>query len=159
MTNRVSGIEGVEIRELLRFSDDRGWLTELFRSDELPSKLLPEMAYLSMTKPGVSRGPHEHRDQSDLIIFMGNSRFRLYLWDNRPKSGTFKTHERFESEPGKTVAVRIPPGVVHGYKNIGDSEGLIINCPNGLYKGKRRSGEVDEIRHEEDSDSEFKIVD
>lgn len=159
MTNNRSGIAGVEIRELPRFSDNRGWLAELFRSDELSSKLLPEMAYLSMTKPGVSRGPHEHREQSDLIIFLGNSRFRLYLWDNRPKSGSFKRHERFESEPGKTISIRIPPGVVHGYKNIGDADGLIINCPNSLYKGKKRVGEVDEIRHEENPASEFRITD
>ena len=58
-------INGVIMRELKRFHDNRGWLTELFRNDELAEEFFPVMCYLSMTKPGVARGPHEHVDQAD----------------------------------------------------------------------------------------------
>jgi len=155
----MSNIDGVEIAELDLFRDDRGWLAELFRKDELEADLFPEMAYISMTRPGVSRGPHEHREQTDLIFFCGISLFRLYLWDNRPDSSTHMLHERIETEPDRALMVKIPPGVVHGYKNIGAVEGLIINCPNRLYAGDKRLEQVDEIRHEENPGSAFKISD
>ena len=34
-------IKGVVVRKLKRFFDDRGWLTELFRKDELDAEFLP----------------------------------------------------------------------------------------------------------------------
>ena len=53
--------------------------------------------------------------------------------------------------------VIVPPGVVHGYKNIGQSDGIVFNAPNRLYAGKGRIEVVDEIRHEGDSRSPFLI--
>ncbi|MCH7945503.1 MAG: dTDP-4-dehydrorhamnose 3,5-epimerase family protein, partial [Armatimonadetes bacterium] len=75
-------IPGVVIRELSRFTDERGWLMELFRDDELPEGFEPTMGYLSMTKPGVARGPHEHVSQTDSFAFL-NGEYELYLWENR----------------------------------------------------------------------------
>ena len=48
------------------------------------------------------------------------------------------------------AAVVVPKGVVHGYKNIGDIDGMVINCPNRLYMGTGKKEPVDEIRHEDD---------
>jgi hypothetical protein len=45
--------------------------------------------------------------------------------------------------------------VVHGYKNISAIDGMVLNFPNQLYRGKGRMGEIDEIRHEEDKDGKF----
>jgi dTDP-4-dehydrorhamnose 3,5-epimerase len=54
------------------------------------------------------------------------------------------------------VTVIIPPGVVHGYRNISAAErGMVLNFPNRLYRGWGRQEEVDEIRHEDDIDSPF----
>src|SRR5687768_8568105 len=82
-------INGVVVRDLRKFKDDRGWLAELFRHDELEQEFYPAMAYTSSTNPGVTRGPHEHVDQADLFCFIGPSNFKLRLWDNRPQSDTF----------------------------------------------------------------------
>ena len=43
-------------KPLKRFGDDRGWLGELFRQDELPEGFQVTMAYASMTK-GTFSGP------------------------------------------------------------------------------------------------------
>jgi len=51
----------------------------------------------------------------------------------------------------------VPAGVVHAYQNIGDAEGIVINCPNKLYRGPGRREEVDEIRHENDSETIFRM--
>ena len=81
-------IEGVVIRPLKFFNDNRGWLVEIFRHDELVQERWPTMTYVSSTLPGVARGPHEHVDQTDGFAFIGPSDFRLYLWDARPGSPT-----------------------------------------------------------------------
>src|SRR2546426_11191174 len=77
-----SQIEGVIVRRLKRFGDPRGWLTELYRDDELPTGFEPVMGYISLTRAGVARGPHEHRDQSDGFCFLSGT-FEVTLWENR----------------------------------------------------------------------------
>lgn len=154
-----SPIKGVIIKELPVLKDERGWLVELFRSDELTKPNQPLMAYLSSSKPGVARGPHEHKKQSDLFCFLGFSTFRIYLWDNRKKSPTFEQKFTFDCAQLKPTVLIVPPGVVHAYKNTGTTYGLVINAPNRLYKGRKRAHPVDEIRHEDDPQSPFKIKD
>ena len=153
----VSSIDGVVVRSLQKYTDDRGWLIELFRHDELKREFHPVMSYVSMTSPGVTRGPHEHVDQADLFCFVGPSVFRLYLWDNRAKSPTHGSHERFELGEGKPAIVVVPKGVVHAYKNIGDGDGIVFNAPNRLYRGEGKKESVDEVRHEDDPNSPFKV--
>ncbi len=150
------GIEGITIRELQRYDDDRGWLSELFRHDELEKEFYPAMVYASVTRPGVARGPHEHVDQADLFCFFGPSTFRISLWDNRSSSPTFRARMSFEAGEHRPMMVIVPKGVVHEYKNVGSSDGLVINCPNRLYAGWDRKEPVDEIRHEADPSSPFR---
>ncbi|UCC45373.1 MAG: dTDP-4-dehydrorhamnose 3,5-epimerase family protein [Candidatus Zixiibacteriota bacterium] len=152
-------IDGVIIRDLVSFEDQRGWLMELFRHDELDADIHPVMSYVSATRPGVARGPHEHTDQTDLFCFLGPSLFRLYLWDNRPRSATYGNHLTLEAGEGKPLMVAVPAGVVHAYKNIGTEVGIVYNAPNRLYRGEGRKSEVDEIRHEDDPGSPFKLSD
>lgn len=147
-------IEGVEIKPLKKFNDERGWLSEIYRSDETDYR--PEMTYFSATLPGVIRGPHEHRQQSDMFVFLIGT-FRLYLWDNREGSSVYRILETMEVGEDNPCSVVIPPGVVHGYKCISDKPGYTINLPNRLYAGKGKTEEVDEIRWEADKDSPFVI--
>ena len=150
-------IDGVIIQELKQYNDERGWLIELFRSDELAPELFPVMSYVSMTLPGVARGPHEHVDQADLFCFLGPSTFRLYLWDNREGSSVYRKRFSFDFGQNQPATVVVPKGVVHAYKNIGQVEGIVYNAPNRLYAGEKRADPVDEIRHEDKIDSEFKL--
>jgi dTDP-4-dehydrorhamnose 3,5-epimerase len=150
-------IKGVILKKVERFEDERGWLSELFRHDSMDKELYPTMSYISYTHPSVARGPHEHVDQWDHFVFLGPSMFKLVLWDNREASPTYR--EKVEILVGKDnpSAVFIPPGVVHGYKNVGEVMGMVLNFPNRLYKGWERKDPVDEIRHEDDPNSPFKI--
>jgi len=148
-------IEGVIIKKLEQYNDQRGWLTEIFRHDEMEFR--PVMAYVSVTKPGVARGPHEHREQADCFVFVGPGEFKLYLWDNRKDSPTFGEHyEEVFGETNKAAAI-IPPGVVHGYKCVSEVSGQVTNLTSELYKGEGKRGEIDEIRWEIDPASPFKI--
>jgi len=150
-------IPGVVCRSLVIYEDARGWLAELFRQDELAPELAPVMSYISLTKPGVGRGPHAHRDQTDYFCFPGPGDFRVILWDNRPESPGFGVRQEFhlgENCPGILI---VPPGVVHGYLNISDRLGTVVNCANRLYKGPGRREEVDEIRYEDAPGCSFRL--
>ena len=139
------------------YHDQRGWLVELFRNDLIDPKYRPEMAYVSLTKPGVVRGPHEHVDQSDYFCFIGPSTFRVYLWDARPDSPTFGAREVREVGENAPYALIVPPGIVHAYKNVGDTDGLVFNAANRLYAGWLKQDDVDEIRHETDAESLYTL--
>ena len=152
-------IKDVVIRDLRKFNDRRGWLTELFRHDELTAEFFPAMAYISSTLPGITRGPHEHVDQADLFCFIGPSNFKLRMWDNRPDSETFRNVLTLVAGTDEPKAVIVPRGVVHAYQNIGLVDGIVINCPNRLYMGENRHELVDEIRHEDDPDTIFRMDD
>ncbi|HKG46140.1 MAG TPA: dTDP-4-dehydrorhamnose 3,5-epimerase family protein [Pyrinomonadaceae bacterium] len=156
---RNGEIKGVVVRELKKYLDDRGWLTELFRKDELDEEFYPAMTYVSSTNPGITRGPHEHWDQADFFCFIGPSNFKLRVWDNRKQSETFGYVTTIIVGQDNPASVLIPAGVVHAYQNIGDVDGIVINCPNRLFRGTGRKEEVDEIRHEQDSETIFRMDD
>src|SRR4029077_12158988 len=56
---QIGEIKDVVVHKLRRFDDGRGWLTELFRHDELAAEFFPAMAYISSTRQGVARRPPE----------------------------------------------------------------------------------------------------
>lgn len=148
-------IEGVIIKQFNKFEDNRGWVAEVYRRDETSYR--PAMAYASFSHYNITRGPHEHKKQTDLFCFFGPGDFKMYLWDNRKDSPTFG--ERAEMVVGESnpASILVPPGVVHGYKCVSLEGAWYVNLPDTLYAGKGKKEEVDEIRHEGDTDSKFKI--
>jgi dTDP-4-dehydrorhamnose 3,5-epimerase len=150
-------IDGIIWKPLRFFNDKRGWLCEIFRHDELPAEFHPAMAYVSQTEPGVARGPHEHVLQADCFAFLGPGEFVLHLWDNRRESPTFGRYESALVGEDRPMVVIIPPGVVHAYQNVSSAPGWVFNCPNQLYRGEGKQEPVDEIRHEDEPHSPFKI--
>lgn len=150
-------IEGVEVRKLKKFVDERGWLAEIFRTDELTPKLMPAMCYVSVSRPGVQRGPHEHVDQTDWFSFLGPSNFLVVLWDNRPSSPTYDHRMQMVVGEDDPTVVIVPEGVVHGYRNVGGKDGLVTNLPNRLFMGEGKKQPIDELRHEDDPNTPFKM--
>lgn len=146
-------IPGVIVKSLRRYTDSRGWLIELFRDDELPAGFEPVMGYLSLTHPGVARGPHEHREQADGFVFLSGT-FEITLWENRP--GTERVKQVLLAGAENPIFLVVPPGVVHAYRNVGSEDAQVLNFPDRLYAGWGKQEPVDEIRHE-DNDSEFKL--
>jgi len=155
MNFRKGEIEGVIIEKLNKFSDERGFLVETFRIDNLPKEIRPMMSYISYTKPEIARGPHEHNKQTDIFCFMGPGNFKVKLWDNRKESKTYRCCMEVIGGEDNPIRIIVPPGVVHGYKNISEEvDGMVLNYPDKLYRGWSRKEEVDEIRHE-DKEDEF----
>lgn len=153
---KEGGIHDCPVKSMGKYHDDRGWLSEVFRHDELDDSVYPVMGYLSLTKPGVERGPHEHYDQTDLFVFFHGT-FRLFLWDSREDSPSFGVRCIVDVGESNPATVIVPPGVVHAYRNIGGTDAMIFNCPNRLYGGWKRAEEVDEIRHEDRLDDLYSM--
>jgi dTDP-4-dehydrorhamnose 3,5-epimerase len=65
---------------------------------------------------------------------------------------------KFFAGEDNPMTVIVPPGVVHGYKNVSKTtRGVVINYPDKLFMGWGRKEAVDEIRHEEENDSLFTL--
>ncbi|KKP39347.1 MAG: dTDP-4-dehydrorhamnose 3,5-epimerase, dTDP-4-dehydrorhamnose 3,5-epimerase [Candidatus Peregrinibacteria bacterium GW2011_GWF2_33_10] len=148
-------MDGVKIIPLKKYTDDRGFVIETYRCDEVDHK--GAMTYNSFSHFRVIRGPHEHIYQSDYFQFSGPGDFEMYLWDNRKNSKTFGEHIKMTVGESNPTSILVPPGVVHGYKCISKNGAWYFNSPDKLYKGILKKDEVDEIRHEHDKNSKFKI--
>lgn len=154
---RRGEIDGVAVLDLERHEDSRGYLIETFRRDELPMRFDPAMSYVSVTLPDQSRGPHEHVHQTDMFSFPGPGTFRLVIWDNREKSPTYGNFTEYTLGDERPATVIVPPGVVHGYKNISEKPAMVLNYPDRLYRGEGKMEDVDEIRHEDDAAGPFRL--
>lgn len=111
----MASIAGVRVTTLRSHTDPRGSLTELYRRSRSGDDERPLVqANLSRSEPGVLRGLHFHRRQSDLWVpINGRARAALYdLRDGSPTRGGALTIELDAAEP---VALSIPPGVAHGF--------------------------------------------
>jgi len=162
-----SKIRGVKIEALEFFGDERGRVSEMFREDSpfLYGSRKPVMGYVGYTNPGVSRGPHEHIQQSDCFVFLGPAEFEIHLWQRYGSEfcqllsteESLATHECFRLGGETPSLLIIPPGVVHGYRNVSAMVGMSLNFPNSLYKGWKKEEEVDEIRWEQRKDNPYII--
>lgn len=158
MTNLFAdtdSMNGVVVINEVRHADGRGWLSEFFRHDDSDALVRPAMGYVSMTDPRRSRGPHEHTEQTDRFFFTGIGAFLLVLWDNRETSPTYGKRMCVRTKEGEPLTVIVPPRVVHAYCCVSKGEGLIVNVPDRLYRGPQKKENVDEVRHEDGSDSPF----
>jgi len=158
MKFKKGNIDGVVIKELKKYVDERGFLIETFREDELPKGIKPAMSYVSYTEPGITRGPHEHINQTDIFAFIGPGNFKVKLWDARKDSKTYGNFIEFYGGEDNPIAVVVPPGVVHGYKNVSKTvRGIVLNYPDKLFKGWGKNEKVDEIRHEDEPSSDYRL--
>jgi dTDP-4-dehydrorhamnose 3,5-epimerase len=125
-----SGIDGVEIVDLRRFNDDGGSLVELLRLDRgsaagVDGFEAAQVTYCSM-QPGVVKAFHLHREQTDVWFVPPEDRVLLVLIDVREGSPTANAKLRTLLGDGRATLVRIPPGVAHGCRNVGQREASII---------------------------------
>jgi dTDP-4-dehydrorhamnose 3,5-epimerase len=124
-------IEGVEVKQLKRNADERGFLMELLRSDD-PIFTKFGQCYVSMNYPGVVRAWHWHEKQDDFFV-VAKGMIRVGLYDLREGSATREEVAEFFLGESNTILLKIPVGVVHGYKTVGVEPSLLINFPSEVY--------------------------
>ncbi len=144
---KEGSIHGLRVIPLQRYEDARGALLEIYRKD-WTIRHKPVMAYISYTLPHQKRGPHLHLRQSDYFVFAGPGNFLFRAWDLRKSSSSFGKFVNMVCGMSNPCAVRVPPGVAHGYSNPFEEPAWSVNLPDKLYKGKKRKKLPDEVRFE-----------
>jgi len=138
-------IEGVRTKELKAHADERGALMEILRSDDEIYSAFGQV-YVSYNYPGVVRAWHYHRQQDDLWTVV-KGMVKAVLYDGREGSPTRGEVNEFYIGEQNRMLLRIPVGVMHGYKTVGDETALLLNFPTRLYNRE----EPDEYRLPYDS--------
>ena len=124
-------IEGVKIKILKVIPDDRGRLMEILRRDDEIFEKFGQV-YMTTAYAGVIKAWHYHKLQADnFACVSGNILFALY--DGRSNSPTFGELDDFILSLNEPKLIHIPKGVYHGFKNIGDSEAIVINTVTNPY--------------------------
>jgi dTDP-4-dehydrorhamnose 3,5-epimerase len=124
-------IEGVEVKQLAKHADERGFLMELLRSDEPIFRKFGQ-AYVALNYPGVVRAWHWHRKQDDHFVVV-KGMVKVALYDAREGSPTRGQVDEFYLGEDNNVLLKIPIGVVHGYKTVGAEPSLLVNLPTEPY--------------------------
>jgi dTDP-4-dehydrorhamnose 3,5-epimerase len=124
-------IDGVVVKKLKVIPDERGYLMEMLRADD-PFFRKFGQAYLTVAYPGVVKGWHYHKIQTDHFVAVSGM-VKVVLYDQREDSKTRgEVNEFFMGEQNPILLV-IPPFVVHGMKGIGTKPGMVVNFPTEVY--------------------------
>jgi len=104
--------DGVKLRPLSTFCDDRGDLTELNRASwDLPPVVQWNLVH---SRPNVLRGVHAHRLHFDLLTVTAGEMI-LGLQDLRANAPTHGLAAMMRLAFDDPHVVTIPPGVAHGF--------------------------------------------
>src|SRR4029079_9909767 len=129
---RIDLIDGVLFRPTRPVSHHHGHLTEAFRLDWTIGVAPIVQVTMTVTFPGIVRAWGLHRHTVDRL-FGATGSLCVVCYDGRQGSPTFgRVNEFFVGERNQGL-VLIPPGVYHGWKNIGADEATIISMPSTLY--------------------------
>lgn len=149
-------IEGVRVKKLKVIPDARGRLMEMLRADDDLFTRFGQV-YLTTAYPGVVKGWHYHKKQTDNMIVV-QGMMKIVIYDNREGSSTKGEINEFFMGIHNPLLLQIPPLVLHGFKCISKEEAMVINCPTETYNYE----DPDEFRidpHKNDIPYEWEKVD
>lgn len=126
-------LDGVQISELKKNLDERGFFAEIMRDDwkEILGDEKIVQANLSFSFPGMIRAWHRHlKGQTDHFIVLQGA-MKICAYDE--KTGGL---DQIITGDQKLQAVRIPGYYWHGTKTIGDKSSLTVYLTTRLYDYK-----------------------
>lgn len=124
-------IEDVVFKPLKPILDGRGDVIELW-SEPWSGFTPPAHVYQSATDYGVVKCWHLHKIHTDQFT-VTRGKIQVALVDIRPSSPSFGHVNTFimgESYPG---LLRIPPGLLHGWKCLSIPEVIVVNLQSHVY--------------------------
>ncbi len=124
-------IEGVQVKELNVIPDERGRLMEMLRSDDDIYSRFGQV-YMTTAYPGVIKAWHYHKIQDDHFVVV-KGMIKLALYDDREGSKTRGEVNEFSMGMHNPILVKIPRGIYHGFKSMGEEEAIVINVPTEPY--------------------------
>ena len=114
-----------ELKKLKKQTDERGWLVEILRADEVKEEM--KQIYFSASKPKAIRGNHYHKHKVEWFSVV-KGKAKLVLEDNESKER--KELILLDDTP---AIVKIPPNISHAIQNIGEDEMYLIVIVNEVF--------------------------
>ncbi|ODS42960.1 MAG: dTDP-4-dehydrorhamnose 3,5-epimerase [Candidatus Altiarchaeales archaeon IMC4] len=127
-------IEGVKIKKLKPIYDERGFLMEILRADDPIFDKFGQV-YITAVNPGFVKAWHCHKLQTDNFTCV-SGKVRVGLFDARVDSKTHGEVTEFILGIDEPMLIQIPSMVYHGFENITDEIGIIVNTPTETYNYK-----------------------
>jgi dTDP-4-dehydrorhamnose 3,5-epimerase-like enzyme len=112
---------GAAVQSLRTHRDTRGVVFEPLTEAELQAQ---RNVHVALTQPGETRGNHMHRTAVETTTVIGPSLIRL------KEEGTVRD---IEVPAGEILRLTIPPGVVHAFRNTGDSAMVLVSFSTNLH--------------------------
>ncbi|MCI0471009.1 MAG: dTDP-4-dehydrorhamnose 3,5-epimerase family protein [Candidatus Aminicenantes bacterium] len=127
-------IDGVKIKQLKKFSDDRGFFSEVIKFGE---DTFCEVRQTSYTEayPGVIKAFHWHKKQID-VWFPVRGNMQIVLHDLREESPTKGETQVIFGGEDNPILVLIPTGVAHGYRVLGNTPATLFYHTSEAYDPK-----------------------
>lgn len=119
-------IDGVKIVPLKKICDERGMIMHMLKRTDPHFEKFGEI-YFSVAYPGAIKGWHEHTKQVQFYAAI-QGMIKLVLYDDRKDSPTRKELMELFIGENNYQLVRIPQGVINGYKAIGTRSAIVANC-------------------------------
>ena len=138
-------IDGIILKKLNVIPDERGWLMEILRCDDLFFEKFGQV-YLTTAYPNVVKAWHYHKKQTDNFTCI-HGMMKVVLYDARKKSPTYKSLMELFIGEQNPLLISVPPGVYHGFKAIGEKTAYFLSIPTLPYNYKK----PDEFRLPPDS--------
>ena len=123
----MANIDNVHIIQRRFIADNRGWFLKAITGTEEGIPSHTGEVYLTMGKPGLSKGGHYHPKAVEWFTIIEGSAI-LKLED-------IKTHERKDIEMSleKAITVFIPNNVAHVVVNNSDKDFILLAYTDRLY--------------------------
>ena len=120
----------IEIKKLEIKKDERGWLTELLRREELGNNTKFGQFVITTANPGYVKGNHYHKRKTEWFCVIKG---RAEVTFENVKTKEEKTIVLDEKEP---TIVKIKPFTNHSVKNIGKEEMYLLAYVDDVYDEK-----------------------
>ena len=120
-------IDGVVVKDAFEVVDTRGSVQRMVRADDDSLFAGFGEIYFSTTNPGVVKAWHRQASRTNVLSCV-RGMIRLVLYDARGGSKTHGALEELEMGDGLRKVVRVPPGVIYGWRNSGDVAAILANC-------------------------------
>jgi dTDP-4-dehydrorhamnose 3,5-epimerase len=126
-------IDGVRVRPARTIPDERGALCEIYNPAWGFTEEPLVYVYQSSIRPGRTKGWVVHYEQDDRLFFSGGMA-KVVLYDARTESPTHEMVNEFCFGAEYRALLRIPRGVFHAIKNVGQTDCLFVNMPTRPYR-------------------------
>jgi dTDP-4-dehydrorhamnose 3,5-epimerase len=141
-------IDGVALRPLRQFADERGRTMHMLRCDDPHFRAFGEI-YFSGVAHGKIKGWYRHREKT-LNYAVPAGTIRVIIYDDRELAPTHGRVDEFLL--GETVdryaLLTIPPGLWYGIQGLAPGMSIIANCsdlPNDPAESDRKPADSPDV--------------